>query len=431
MEGARRALGGRKTEQEEEEARARMLAEAKKTAHAMLKTLGEMKGVPLKLGQMASYIDGLAPPGYEDKFQQVLAKLQQKAPPLSADAAVRVIREELGGPPEEIFARFEREPFAAASIGQVHEAVTKGGERVAVKVQYPGIDRALENDLKSLSLLEAFASPALRKYQTKETLDEIRSVFLSELDYTREARMGDAFRRMTRDLDRVIVPRVFHSLSTRRVLVTELVAGQNYQDFCASASQEERNVAGTTIWQFMFRSILQYGMLYADPHPGNYRFLEGGKVAFLDFGCVKELSRGLVSGMKRYLAAALDGNWPEFDQAIAEVLGIDTEDKEQWGLYRSYMLEQLLPITTRGVFRWSPEVAREAVAFLVRGHRDIMFQEGKLRRLPKPVQMPPEATFVNRLQWGLSSVMGGLRTEARFRDITEPWIRGPVEPIPT
>ncbi|HEY3592599.1 MAG TPA: AarF/UbiB family protein, partial [Polyangiaceae bacterium] len=149
FEGAKRAL--RTAETDPEVAREKMLSDARKAANAMLKTLGEMKGVPLKLGQMASYIDGLAPPGYEEKFQKILAKLQEKAPPLSPEAASRVVLEDLGAPPEQIFAQWERQPFAAASIGQVHQAVTRGGDSVAVKVQYPGIDKAIENDLKSLS----------------------------------------------------------------------------------------------------------------------------------------------------------------------------------------------------------------------------------------------------------------------------------------
>src|SRR6185503_1943589 len=157
IEGAKRAFGVKRSEDDAVKVRERMLSDARKAAHAMLKTLGEMKGMPLKLGQMASYIDGLAPPGYEEKFKRVLTKLQEKAPPLSAEAAARVVGEELGAPPEEVFASWERQPFAAASIGQVHRALTHGGESVAVKVQYPGIDKAIENDLKSLSLLEAFS----------------------------------------------------------------------------------------------------------------------------------------------------------------------------------------------------------------------------------------------------------------------------------
>src|SRR6185503_18637575 len=206
IEGAKRALGAKRTEEDAKKVRERMLADARKAAHAMLKTLGEMKGVPLKLGQMASYIDGLAPPGYEEKFQRVLTNLQEKAPPLSPEAAARVVREDLGAPPEQIFASWTRQPFAAASIGQVHRAVTHGGETVAVKVQYPGIDKAIENDLKSLSLLEAFSSPVLRKYHTKETLEDVKDVFLAELDYTREATMADTFRRMNQDVPNVVIP---------------------------------------------------------------------------------------------------------------------------------------------------------------------------------------------------------------------------------
>src|SRR5258706_6690682 len=238
IEGAKRALGTNRSESDAKKVREKMLADARKAANAMLKTLGEMKGVPLKLGQMASYIDGLAPPGYEERFQKVLTRLQEKAPPLSAEAAARVVREDLGAPPEQVFATWERQPLAAASIGQVHRAVTHGGDVVAVKVQYPGIDKAIENDMKSLTLLEAFSSPLLRKYHTKETLEDVKDVFLAELDYAREASMSDTFRRMNRDVPGVVIPRVYHSLSTRRVLTAELIGGQTYKEFCETASQE-------------------------------------------------------------------------------------------------------------------------------------------------------------------------------------------------
>src|SRR5262249_43302501 len=187
-EAMRRAAFGKRADADAERAaQQRVLASAKKTAEAMLKTLGEMKGLPLKLGQMASYIDGLAPPGYEERFKAVLAKLQSKAPPLSPEAAVKVVTEELGAPPGELFGEWESEPFAAASIGQVHRATTRTGERVAVKVQYPGIDKAIENDLKSLSMLESMIAPVGRRYHSKETLDEVKAVFLAELDYSQEA----------------------------------------------------------------------------------------------------------------------------------------------------------------------------------------------------------------------------------------------------
>jgi len=422
----RAAFGKRKSEEEEREAEERVLANAKKTAEAMLKTLGEMKGLPLKLGQMASYIDGLAPPGYEDKFQEVLKKLQAKAPPLSREAAVKVVTSELG-PPHEIFAEWEDDPFAAASIGQVHRATTRSGDHVAVKVQYPEIDRAIENDLKSISMLETMIAPVGRKYHTKEAIEEIKAVFLAELDYRREADNADTFRRIHEGDDEIVVPRIFHSLSTKRVLTSELIGGVDYATFCKTATQEERTAASATIWRFMFKALFKHGWLYADPHPGNYRFLGGGRVAFLDFGCVKVLPPHLLEGTKRYITTAMDEQWDEFEKACVDVLGYDPTDTEAYELYIAYTKLLLEPLTKDGTFRHTKEVAREAVAFLVRGSKKIAKpKEGSvLPNLPKPIHPPQEHMFMNRLQWGLASVMAGLGGEINCRRIAEPWIRGP------
>jgi predicted unusual protein kinase regulating ubiquinone biosynthesis (AarF/ABC1/UbiB family) len=429
VEGAKRVLGGQRTEDEELEARRRMGVEVKRAAEAMLKTLGEMKGLPLKFGQMASYIDGLAPPGYEERFQRALKRLLDKAPPLSPEAAVQQVTAEMGAPPDEVFARWEREPFAAASIGQVHRALTHDGHDVAVKVQYPGIDKAIENDLKSVSLLEQMMSPISRKLNARQTLDELRTVFMNELDYAREAEMADVFRRINAEDPEVTIPRVYHSLTTRRVLTLEFVEGQSYADFCRTGTQEEKNRAGTTIWRFTFRSMLRYGMLYADPHPGNYRFLPGGRVAFLDFGCVKELPPDMVAGMKRYMRAAIDGDWAEFDRALVEVLGYDPDD-ETWDLYRRYTMELMVPICSDGLWRCSPEKAREHVQYLTRGLRELVKGQDGIPKMPYVPRMPQDFTFVNRLQWGLASVLAGLHTEAAFRPLIEPWVKGGLSPIP-
>ncbi len=430
-EAVRRAVGTRRSEEEEREARRRVMQSAKKTAEAMLKTLGEMKGLPLKLGQMASYIDGLAPPGYEERFQRVLARLQQKAPPLSPEAAVKVIREDLGAPPLELFAEWESDPFAAASIGQVHRAVTRGGERVAVKVQYPGIDKAIENDLKSLSMLETMIAPIGRRYQTKETLAEIKSVFLAEIDYGLEAETVDLFRRIHAGDRDVVIPRVVHSLSTKRVLTLELIGGVDYATFRDQASQDDHDAAGETIARFMFRALWKHGMLYADPHPGNYRFLGGGRVAFLDFGCHKQLDAPLVAGMKRYITALQRGDLPEFYRACIEVLGYDPDDRESFALYTEYTKLVLQPFMVDGPFRFTKEFARESVAFLVRGGRKLVFKPDEaLPNLPTPVRMPSDLTFVNRLQWGFTSVLAGLGSEANWRRVVQPWLHGPMVPTP-
>jgi predicted unusual protein kinase regulating ubiquinone biosynthesis (AarF/ABC1/UbiB family) len=430
-EGVRRAVFGKREDPEaEREAQRKVLQNAKKTAEAMLKTLGEMKGLPLKLGQMASYIDGLAPPGYEEKFQEVLKKLQAKAPPLSREAAVKVVTAELG-PPEEIYAEWEADPFAAASIGQVHRALTKSGDQVAVKVQYPAIDRAIENDLKSISMLESMVAPIGRRYHSKEALDEIKSVFLAELDYRKEADNAETFRRIHEGDEDIVIPRVFHSLSTRRVITLEMIGGVDYATFCNEASADDRNETSATIWRFMFRALFRHGILYADPHPGNYRFLGDGKVAFLDFGCVKVMPKELVAGTKRYIIAAMDDDQDELERACIEVLGYDPTDTEAFKLYMDYTRLVLEPLTKDGVYKHTHAIAREAVAFLVRGSKKLMKpKEGDvLPNLPKPIHMPQDHTFMNRLQWGLASVMAGIGGEGNWRKLAEPWIRGPHLPI--
>lgn len=433
--GVRKRISGEVSEEEAAKQRAKLLVEARKTAEAMLKTLGEMKGLPLKLGQMASYIDGLAPPGYEEKFQEVLKRLQAKAPPLSPEAAERVIKSELGSTAQELFAEFEREPFAAASIGQVHRARLHSGERVAVKVQYPGIDTAIENDLKTVALMESMIAPIGRRYQTKEGLEEIKSVFMREIDYTQEATATEAFRKFFADDPTIVIPRVFHSLTTKRVIVTEFIDGIDYEAFCKTAAWNQRHVATKTIWKFMFRSLYEYGTLYADPHPGNYRFIvrddRDVKVAFLDFGCVRVMSDQMVAGMKRVLMAKMRGTQEEYEKALVEVYGFDPTDAEGWPLYKAYTDHVMKPLVVDEPFLHTRAVARENVAFLVRGERKIVWKQGEmLPNLPKPIKMPVENTFVNRLQWGLASVLAGLEADYNFHRLTLPWIEGPRRPPP-
>jgi predicted unusual protein kinase regulating ubiquinone biosynthesis (AarF/ABC1/UbiB family) len=312
----------------------------------------------------------------------------------------------------------------------VHRAKTKEGDDVAVKVQYPGMDKAIENDLKSLAMLEAMVAPIARKLNARQTIDEFRKVFLDELNYAREAEMVDLFRRMNDGDPDVYIPRVHHGLSTRRVLTLEYVEGMSYAEFCEAGSQAARNRAGLALWRCTLGSMLRYGVLYADPHPGNYRFHADGRVMLLDFGCVKMLPPELVAGMKRYMGAAMDGDWAEFDRACVEVLGYDPKD-ESWDLYRSYTMELMMPLCTRETWVCTKERAREAVTFLSRGIKDLVLKDGEaMPNIPFVPKMPQDFTFVNRLQWGLASVLAGLKTEARFRSATEPWIRGGLHPIP-
>ena len=227
----RRALGGNAEPTDEE--RRKLAESAKKTAQAMLKTLGEMKGLPLKLGQMASYIDGLAPPGYEEKFKETLKKLQAKAPPLSPEAAIKVVTEDLGAPPSEIFAEWSEQPFAAASIGQVHRAVWRDGRDVAVKVQYPGVREALVADVRAVSVLTRAAALLAPGLALPPLVAELRDRLLEELDYEHEAASQRRFALAYAGDQQIVVPDVV--AATRRVLVQDWASRPSGATSCSSS----------------------------------------------------------------------------------------------------------------------------------------------------------------------------------------------------
>ncbi|HUE67159.1 MAG TPA: AarF/ABC1/UbiB kinase family protein [Candidatus Acidoferrum sp.] len=253
-----------------------------RTADDVAEELGAMKGVLMKLGQMASYI-------YEDMpltFRAAMSRLQHRAPPMTPALAASVIKEELGGPPQEIFAQWDDLPFAAASIGQVHRAITHDGRAVAVKVQYPGIARSITSDLCNVGLLRRIVGAAFPGLDTRSFVDEVAERLQEEVDYVREAASQEMFARYYDGHPVIRVPHVLPQLSTSRVLTSELDSGESFDELLRWP-QHERDLAAETIHRFVFRSLYRLHAFNGDPHPGNYLFHGGGRVTFLDFGLTK------------------------------------------------------------------------------------------------------------------------------------------------
>jgi predicted unusual protein kinase regulating ubiquinone biosynthesis (AarF/ABC1/UbiB family) len=258
---------------------------ALQTAEDVADTLGAMKGVLMKIGQMASYVDeGLSP-----AVRRTLARLQDSVPPMSPELAAQVVEEELGLPPGRAFARWDPEPIAAASIGQVHRAITHDGRAVAVKVQYPGIAETMAADLANVSLLRRMLRVTAPSQDVDALLGELRDRVLEELDYRREAdnqRLAAAY---FRGHPTIGIPGIVGELSARRVVTSELSAGARFADI-TGWSQQEKDLAAETIYRFVFRSLYEVHAFNGDPHPGNYLFHGGGRVTFLDFGLVKHFT---------------------------------------------------------------------------------------------------------------------------------------------
>jgi len=255
---------------------------ALRTAEDVAATLGTMKGVLMKIGQMASYVDdGLAPP-----VRRTLGRLQDSVPPMSAELAAGVVTEELGAPPGEVFATWDPEPIAAASIGQVHRAITRDGQAVAVKVQYPGIAQTIAADLGNVGLLRSLLRVAAPSQDVDSLIEELRERIGEELDYVREAGNQRLFAAYFDGHPTIHVPKIVDGLSAGRVVTSELATGARFTELL-TWPQEQKDLAAETIYRFTFRSLYEAHAFNGDPHPGNYLFHRDGRVTFLDFGLVK------------------------------------------------------------------------------------------------------------------------------------------------
>jgi predicted unusual protein kinase regulating ubiquinone biosynthesis (AarF/ABC1/UbiB family) len=261
------------------------------TAERMVDALGTLKGAAMKIGQLASFIDtDFLPPEYRDLYQDKLSKLRSEAPPMPWKQVRKVLEEEWDEPPEDLFEEFEHEAAAAASIGQVHRATLSDGRRVAVKVQYPGVDQALRADMQNAGMLMRLAKALAPGLDAKAAAAELKERVLEELDYEIEGQNQRSFARAYRGHPFIYVPDVVTRLSRSRVLVSEWVDGRGFEEV-KQLPQPERDRFGEIIFRFCFGSIYHLQHFNADAHPGNYLLLDDGRVAFLDFGMTKHLDK--------------------------------------------------------------------------------------------------------------------------------------------
>ncbi len=261
-----------------------------RAARKMRDEMLALRGPLMKVGQMLSLQTNVLP---EETLAE-LSQLQREAPGMHA-ALVRVqIKGSLGREPEELFKSFSPEPFAAASLGQVHHAVGRDGERLAVKVQYPGIRQAIENDF---ALLRTVSKPAqVSGHVSRSAINEVEEQILAETDYGREADNLEFFAQQLAPLAFVQVPRVLRPYSGDRVLTMSLLAGRSLEDFLARApSQKMRDLVGARLFELFFFQVLRVGAVHADPHWGNYLFTDHGGIGLVDFGCVKYLRPEIVA----------------------------------------------------------------------------------------------------------------------------------------
>ena len=270
-----------------------------RTAEQIFRVLGELKGGAMKLGQALSIFEAALPPEIAGPYRATLTKLQESAPPLPARSVHQVLAADLGQAWREDFLEFDDTPAAAASIGQVHRAIWHDGRKVAVKIQYPGAGRALLSDFTQLSRAARLFGVLMPGLDVKPVIDELRARIAEELDYHLEAASQQAFADAYAGDPDIYVPPVVQA--SGHVLVTEWMDGTPLSKIISDGTQEERNRAGILFVRFLFSGPQRTGLLHADPHPGNFRLLDDGRLGVLDFGAVDHLPDGFPPSIGRLL----------------------------------------------------------------------------------------------------------------------------------
>lgn len=299
--------------QSEEEAAAGHEANLQRIGERIADSLGELKGAAMKMGQMAAMAAELLP----KEISGALEKLQRDAPPVDFSVIEQQIESEFEQPLGSLFEAFEPVPFASASIGQVHRARVDGRD-VVVKVQYPGVDNAVNSDMRHLKLA-LLASGVLKvdRKTLEQSFDEISLRMHEELDYCNESDNVRRFRAFHAQHPFVVIPEVIGHRSAKRVLTLAYEGGDSARDFDQLGySKAQRDLCGRHLWMAMESQIFEFGCIHADPNPANFAFRKDGTVVMYDFGCVKELAQGVADGYRQLIVGGLGEDYDSVEQAL-------------------------------------------------------------------------------------------------------------------
>src|SRR5256714_2227343 len=376
-------------------------------AASMVEVLGSMRGAAMKVGQVISFLDISAiPPEYRDVVQEALAQLRDAAPVVPFDDMRKVIEADLEQPIGEAFAEFDSDAVAAASIGQVYRARLHDGRDVAVKVQYPGAEQAVRADMQNLGLLLRAAKTIAPGLDGKAVAGEIRERILDECDYEAEAIAHRGFAREWRGHPFVYVPDVVTALSRRRVIVTEWVDGRRFGEV-RQLPAAERDRFAETLYRFFVGPPYRHGHFSADPHPGNYMLMDDGRVAFIDFGMNKKLSRDRVAQEMRWLRAVMERDADSLREQLASLGYFDPADAKVTG-------ERLLNHAWAIGWWWLEDhgdvtIDRDLISKMLTDAGDPRSEYWDLMRRET---IPPDTVFAQRMVGLTFAVIGQLEATA-------------------
>jgi predicted unusual protein kinase regulating ubiquinone biosynthesis (AarF/ABC1/UbiB family) len=368
----------------------------------LVETLGELKGVAMKAGQILSYVDGSLSP----EARRLLAVLQVMSQPTAFTHIQRTIVEDLGARGRALLARLEREPVASASIGQVHRAVREDGTRVAVKVRHPGIEEAIRADFKTAAVGTFFAHLAVAGANVEGFVAEAEARFLEECDYRLEARRQVRFGEIFAGHASITIPAVHLDLCGPRVLTSNWHDGAGLDAFLGTAiCAAERVRAARALYEFYVGTLYRHGLFNADPHPGNLLFAPDGRVTILDHGCVREFAPDLVAWLAR-LSRAVRADDSRDIQAALLALGV-TDPARDFDVTRSILRGFYAPLLEPGRHRVEPDQA------ISMGH------VAKLKKSLLRLRLPGKLMFLFRIRIGLYAVLARMGVRLDWIELEE------------
>jgi predicted unusual protein kinase regulating ubiquinone biosynthesis (AarF/ABC1/UbiB family) len=386
-------------------------------AEQIVAALGTMKGAAMKLGQVLSFLDvGLVPEEHREEFQAKLAALRDAAPQVSFKQMRSVIEEELEDELDELFARFDEEPIAAASIGQVYRATLHDGRDVAVKVQYPGVAAAVRADMQNLGLIMRVVKRLTPGLDVKAVTQEIRLRIDEELDYELEAQNQRSLARIFRGHPFIVVPDVITRLSRERVLVSEYVHGTGFEQL-KHYPQADRDRLGEIVFRFFMGCLYRHHQFSGDPHPGNFLLLADGRVAFLDFGLFKRMKPEDVENELAAQRATTEGDAAALHELLAQLGFLPQPEKVDPDALMAFIRDAVGWYTTDAEIQITPELATH-VMIESSDPRSSHFREMRHQ------DMRPEHLFGRRMEMLTLAVLGQLRARANWHRIAREWMYG-------
>ncbi|WP_165225418.1 ABC1 kinase family protein [Aquisphaera insulae] len=382
-----------------------------RTAVRVLDSMGYLRGAVMKVGQTLANFPDIVPA----EFVETLERLHWSAPPMHWSLIEELVLRELGDDPGRVFASFEKRAVAAASLGQVHRATLKSGRAVAVKVQYPGIARAIRDDVRNLLLLLTPGRLDRDWQNTREQLDDLRLRLERETDYEREADTTTRMRALFREDDGIVIPRVHPEHSTSRVLTTEWLEGLHLDEFLAAdPPQERRDAFARKIVTAWLRMLYAGRTVYGDMHPGNFVFLEDGRLGVIDFGFMVELDDATWALMEKVDLAMASGRIEDRIACVKEWswIGEDTAEDERVRLYERFADWQWRSRYTAGDFDFGDEAEfRRGVD---------LFVEMVRKRYSRSRPCTPALA---RQQFGVRSLLYRLRARINLAEIADREVR--------